>query len=58
LAEKIESSLAAEVELIRASGGKFEVVAAGQEVYSKLATGEFPDEDQLVAELSELAGRS
>ncbi len=45
-----------EAELIRSSGGVFEVVADGALVYSKKATGEFPDEEKLVAALSRRRG--
>ena len=39
--------------MIRSSGGVFEVTADGKLVYSKRATGEFPDEDALVKRLAE-----
>ena len=39
------------MELIRSSGGVFEVVAEGALVYSKKATGEFPDEEALIKKL-------
>lgn len=38
----------AEVELIASGGGVFEVVVDGKLVYSKKATGEFPDEAVLL----------
>ena len=34
--------------LVPASGGCFEVSLAGELVYSKLETGRFPDEEQIV----------
>jgi selenoprotein W-related protein len=40
-----------EVELIESTGGVFEVVVDGELVYSKKATGEFPDEQKLVEQL-------
>lgn len=40
------------VELIKSSGGVFEVVIDGVLVYSKKKTGEFPDEVQLVKRVS------
>ena len=49
---------AAPVEQVRtrslepSSGGAFEVHVDGKELYSKLATGKFPDEARLVAEIS------
>jgi len=41
-----------EVELIKSSGGVFEVTVDGGLVFSKKKTGEFPDEMQLVEQLS------
>jgi selT/selW/selH-like putative selenoprotein len=41
--------------LIESSGGVYEVVVDGQLVYSKKATGQFPDELQLLEEIA--AGR-
>jgi selenoprotein W-related protein len=41
-----------DVELIRSTGGVFEVVVNGRLVYSKKQTGEFPDEVQMVQRLS------
>ena len=35
-------------ELEPSSGGCFELSVNGKEVYSKLATGSFPDEDEMV----------
>jgi len=40
------------VELIKSSGGIFEVVVDGELVYSKKATGDFPDEVQLLKQIS------
>jgi len=48
LAAKIKKALSVESELIRSSGGVFEVEVDGALVYSKKATGDFPDEDKLV----------
>jgi selenoprotein W-related protein len=42
------------LKLIPSSGGVFEVVVNGQKVYSKTATGEFPDQDALVREIRNL----
>ncbi len=36
------------VKLVPGSGGCFELSADGQLVYSKLKTGQFPDEDAMV----------
>jgi selenoprotein W-related protein len=41
--------MAAEISLIESSGGVFEVVVDGRLVYSKKQTGEFPDEERLIA---------
>jgi selT/selW/selH-like putative selenoprotein len=40
--------------LIKSTGGVFEVVVGGELFYSKKATGEFPDEMQLVQQISTL----
>ena len=40
--------------MIPAGGGVFEVKANDQLVYSKVATGEFPDPDQVVREVRKL----
>jgi selenoprotein W-related protein len=40
------------MELIKSSGGVFEVTVDDKLVYSKKKTGEFPDEQQLVKQLS------
>ena len=39
------------LELEPSSGGCFELTVNGDLIYSKLQTGEFPDEDSLVAEI-------
>jgi selenoprotein W-related protein len=39
------------LELVPSSGGCFELSADGDLVYSKLESGDFPDEDALVAEI-------
>jgi selT/selW/selH-like putative selenoprotein len=38
--------------MLPSSGGVFEVIADGRLIYSKKATGQFPDEDQLVNSLA------
>ena len=40
--------------LIPSSGGVFEVVAGGKLIYSKKATGEFPDFDAVVQDVRAL----
>ena len=37
-----------DVELIKSSGGAFEVVADGKKIFSKLDLGRFPDETEIV----------
>jgi selenoprotein W-related protein len=44
----------ASVELQPSDGGCFELSADGKVVYSKLKSGEFPDEDAMVAEIGRL----
>ena len=43
-----------DAQLIKSSGGVFEVVVDNSLVYSKKATGEFPDEAKLVEQISSL----
>ena len=40
-------------DLVPSSGGAFEVSLDGDLIYSKLKTGEFPDEDAIVAEVGD-----
>ena len=42
------------ISLKPSAGGVFEVRVNGQDVYSKKQTGEFPDQDALVAEVGKL----
>jgi len=39
------------VKLVPSDGGRFEISCNGQEIYSKLKTGEFPDEEAIVQEV-------
>jgi selenoprotein W-related protein len=43
------------LELEPSGGGCFELSVNGKLVYSKLETGQFPDEDAIVAQLAKLA---
>jgi selenoprotein W-related protein len=43
------------VELIRGSGGVFEISVNGDLVYSKKQTGVFPDEDDLLKKIQGMA---
>ena len=42
-------------EIVAGDGGRFEVLVDGETVYSKLATGSFPDEDEVIAALKQHA---
>lgn len=42
--------------LIPSKGGCFELTVGDRKLYSKLQTGEFPDEDTLVDELARALG--
>ncbi|CAA9557352.1 MAG: hypothetical protein AVDCRST_MAG18-784 [uncultured Thermomicrobiales bacterium] len=42
------------ISLVPSSGGVFEVRLAGREIHSKKRTGEFPDQDALVARVGKL----
>jgi selenoprotein W-related protein len=54
LAATIEENIeSADVELIASGGGVFEVEVDGDLIYSKKQTGEFPEEDDIVAALGE-----
>ena len=46
-----------ELRLVPDKGGCFEVVVGGELLYSKLATGAFPEEDKLVDEVGTRLGR-
>ncbi|MGD9808216.1 MAG: Rdx family protein [Deferribacterales bacterium] len=43
------------MELIRGSGGVFEISVNGELIYSKKQTGVFPDEDDLLAKIQGMA---
>jgi len=43
-------------ELEPSGGGCFELTADGEAVYSKLQTGQFPDEDAIVKEIGKRLG--
>ena len=51
LAERLEKDFNAEVELVPAHGGVFEVIVDDDRMFSKRISGEFPDEDRLVADI-------
>jgi selenoprotein W-related protein len=43
-----------ELKLIPASGGCFELTVNGKLIYSKLETGKFPDEEEMVQKVGSL----
>jgi len=53
LADKIKDETGIEAELIRSSGGRFEITLDDNVIYSKAETGEFPDEESIVDEIRE-----
>ena len=44
-----------EPELIKSGGGAFEVRVDGELIYSKLSTGRFPDDDEIILMLESRA---
>jgi selenoprotein W-related protein len=42
--------------MIPSKGGCFELTVGGKKLYSKLKTGEFPDEDELVNTVGKVLG--
>ena len=54
MTDKVLDTLQTDVKslkLIPSKGGCFEITVDGSLIYSKLETGEFPEEDAIVAEL-------
>jgi len=51
LAALLKKHCSVDAQLIKSSGGVFEVVIDGDLVYSKKVTGEFPDEMKLIKKL-------
>jgi len=51
LAAKISRELGIEAELIKGSGGVFDVIVDGQLIFSKLKTGRFPEDDEVLEHL-------
>ena len=41
-----------EIAIAPFADGRFEVIVDGEKVYSKLETGDFPDDETLVAQIS------
>ena len=46
----------ADLVLVPSDGGRFEISIDGDLIYSKLKTGQFPDEEKIVAEVTKRAG--
>ncbi|PLX99862.1 MAG: hypothetical protein C0624_13115 [Desulfuromonas sp.] len=55
MAELLIERLSAEITLIPSSGGVFEVSVNGQLIYSKKASGVFPDQEKLLMQIQEHA---
>jgi selenoprotein W-related protein len=56
LATKILTTYKQQIQSLQlepSSGGCFEITIDGELIYSKLSTGEFPVEDNIVAEISQ-----
>jgi selenoprotein W-related protein len=47
----------ADLKLIPSGGGAFELKVDGELIYSKLATGQFPDEGDMVAAVGSRLGK-
>ncbi len=54
LADIIEKKLSVKPTLKQSSGGVFEVYVNGDLIYSKKATGIFPNEDKIIKKIEEL----
>ncbi len=55
LADHLVSNLKQKIESLAlepGGGGRFEVLVDGELVYSKLATGEFPDDDEILRQVT------
>ena len=44
-----------EIAIAPFADGRFEVIVDGKKIYSKLETGEFPDDATIVAQIKKLA---
>jgi selT/selW/selH-like putative selenoprotein len=51
LAATIEQATGVQPTLIEGGGGVFDVTVDGRLIYSKHATGQFPEEEEILAEL-------
>ena len=43
---------------MQSDGGRFEISIDGELIYSKLDTGQFPDEGKIVAQVAQRAGKA
>ena len=57
LAANVKQYFGLEMQLIKSSGGVFEIKLDGQLIYSKKQTGEFPEEMDVVNQISELRNK-
>ena len=53
MAEVIRDETGIDAELIRSRGGAFEVSLDGELIYSKLQTGSFPDQREILRSVQE-----
>ena len=53
MAEVIRDETGIEAELIRSRGGAFEVTLDGELIYSKLQSGSFPDQREILRSVEE-----
>ena len=53
LAARLKSEFSLDVTLIESGGGEFEVLQNDAVIYSKKQTGDFPNEDKLIAQIKQ-----
>jgi selenoprotein W-related protein len=53
----LKKDLGIDAKLVESSGGAFEVTADGELIYSKLKTGDFPEDDDIVRMLGRRSRR-
>ena len=54
MAAEIESNFGIKPELIESAGGKFEIVADGELIFSKIEAGRFPENKEVLTLLTKL----
>ncbi len=57
MAAEIKKELGIDSEIVRGSGGRFDVTVDEQQIWSKHDTGTFPREKDIVEMLKKVAGR-